>query len=134
MIEFRIDRRLGMAPYMQLIQQVRQALRLGHLSVGDRLPTARQVVAATAINPNTVLKAYRELERDGLVKAKQGVGTFVTRSLAGPDSTARTRLHDELTDWLARAARAGLEREDIEALVSATLDAHFPTTDDRTSS
>ena len=76
-IEFRIDRRSGVATYQQLVDQVEHALRLGLLQPGDRLPTAKEVVAATAINPNTVLKAYRELERNGLVEAKRGLGTFV---------------------------------------------------------
>ena len=80
-IEFRIDRRSGVATYVQIVQQTKQALRLGLLEPGDKLPTAREVVEATAINPNTVLKAYRELEREGLVEARRGLGTFVQASL-----------------------------------------------------
>ena len=80
-IEFHLDARSGVPPYQQLIRQVRHALRLGLLKEGDKLPTVKDVVARIAINPNTVLKAYRELEHDGLVTARQGVGTFVTRSL-----------------------------------------------------
>src|SRR5918998_6454602 len=80
-IEFHLDGRSGVAPYMQLIQQVRRALRLGLLAEGDQLPTVKDVVGGLAINPNTVLKAYRELEHQGLVTAKPGVGTFVTRTL-----------------------------------------------------
>ncbi len=83
MIEFTLDGRSGVSPYLQVVQQVRQALRLGLLREGDQLPTVKDVVATLAINPNTVLKAYRELERDGLVAARPGVGTFVTRTLAG---------------------------------------------------
>lgn len=86
-VEFRIDRRSGVATYLQIVQQTKQALRLGLLEPGDRLPTAREVVEATAINPNTVLKAYRELEREGLVEARRGLGTFVRRALG---STATT--------------------------------------------
>src|SRR5450755_757369 len=82
MIEFRLDARSGVAPYLQLVHQVRQALRLGMLREGDQLPTVKQVVAQVAMNPNTVLKAYRELEHEGLVAARPGLGTFVTRSLA----------------------------------------------------
>lgn len=82
-VEYRIDRRSGVATYLQIVQQTKQALRLGLLEPGDRLPTAREVVEATAINPNTVLKAYRELEREGLVEARRGLGTFVTRTLGG---------------------------------------------------
>jgi GntR family transcriptional regulator len=66
MIRFRVDGRSGVPPYLQIVQQVRQALRMGVLAVGDQLPSVREMVAATAINPNTVLKAYRDLERDGL--------------------------------------------------------------------
>lgn len=119
MIEFRIDRRSGVATYQQIVNQARHALRLGLLRPGDRLPTAREVVEATAINPNTVLKAYRELERDGLVEARRGLGTFVSASLAGPDDGA---LRAELADWVARARTAGLDREHVEALVQARLD------------
>ena len=79
MIRFRVDGRSAAPPYLQIVQQVRQALRMGVLDVGDQLPSVREVVAATAINPNTVLKAYRDLEREGLVAAASGRGTFVTR-------------------------------------------------------
>ncbi len=89
MIEFHLDGRSGVAPYMQLIQQVRQALRLGLLREGDRLPTIKDVVAKVAINPNTVLKAYRELEYEGLVTARPGVGTFVARTLNDERRRAR---------------------------------------------
>ena len=79
MIRFRVDGRSVAPPYLQIVQQVRQALRMGVLEVGDQLPSVREVVAATAINPNTVLKAYRDLEREGLVAAAAGRGTFVTK-------------------------------------------------------
>ena len=78
-IELHLDSRSGVSPYLQIVQQVRQALRLGLLREGDQLPTVKDVVARLAINPNTVLKAYRELEHAGLVGARPGVGTFVTR-------------------------------------------------------
>ncbi|HET6705873.1 GntR family transcriptional regulator [Amycolatopsis sp.] len=125
MIEFRIDRRSGVATYQQLIDQVEHALRLGLLHPGDRLPTAKEVVAATAINPNTVLKAYRELERNGLVEAKRGLGTFVSRSLAMPRDAAEGPLRDEIADWVRRAGQAGLGREDVAALMKAALDENF---------
>ncbi|MEU5420375.1 GntR family transcriptional regulator [Streptomyces sp. NPDC020667] len=126
MIVFRVDRRSGVATYLQLAHQVRQALRLGVLEPGDRLPTAKDVVAATAINPNTVLRAYRELEREGLVEPRPGQGTFVRRSLSRPATAADSPLRAELTDWVDRAREAGLEREDIAALAAAALDARFP--------
>jgi GntR family transcriptional regulator len=122
-VEYRVDRRSGVATYLQIVQQTKQALRLGLLRPGDQLPTAREVVAATAINPNTVLKAYRELEREGLVEARRGLGTFVRRSLgaAPADSPLRT----ELEAWAAKARAAGLERDDVAALFTSVLDTHF---------
>jgi GntR family transcriptional regulator len=121
LIEFCLDGRSGLSPYLQLIQQVRHALRLGVLREGDQLPTVKDVVAQLAINPNTVLKAYRELERDGLVTARPGVGTFVTRSLAGSTLAAHGPLRQELRGWMVKARRAGLDDESIEALFTTTF-------------
>ena len=118
MIEFSLDSRSGVSPYLQVVQQVRQALRLGMLREGDQLPTVKDVVARLAINPNTVLKAYRELERDGLVSARPGIGTFVTRSLTDASLAAHEPLRRELDRWLTKARRAGLDEESIEALFS----------------
>jgi DNA-binding transcriptional regulator YhcF (GntR family) len=120
-IEFWLDGRSGVAPYLQVAQQVRQALRLGLLREGDQLPTVKDVVARLAINPNTVLKAYKELERDGLVAARPGVGTFVTAAPAGVPPAALEPLRRDLRRWLAKARRAGLDDEAIEALVANTL-------------
>jgi GntR family transcriptional regulator len=116
MIEFRLDTGSGVSPYLQIVQQVRRALRLGLLHEGDQLPTVKEVVARVAINPNTVLKAYRELEHDGLVAARPGIGTFVTKTLADPSLAAHGPLRAELGRWLAKARRAGLDDESIEAL------------------
>ncbi|THA25127.1 GntR family transcriptional regulator [Streptomyces sp. RKND-216] len=127
MVEFRIDRRSGVATYVQIVRQVQQALRLGLLEPGDKLPTAREVVEATALNPNTVLKAYRELEREGLVEARRGLGTFVRRSLGSAPADSPYAV--ELADWTRRARRAGLEREDVAALFAAVLDREFPEED-----
>ena len=121
MIEFSLDGRSGVSPYLQVVQQVRQALRLGLLREGDQLPTVKDVVARLAINPNTVLKAYRELERDGLVAARPGIGTFVTRSLTDASLAAHEPLRQDLRRWLARARRAGLDEESIEALFMSTF-------------
>lgn len=121
MIEFHLDGRSGVAPYMQLIQQVRQAMRLGLLIEGDQLPTVKDVVAKVAINPNTVLKAYRELEYEGLVAPRPGVGTFVTRTLTDASLAAHEPLREELRAWLARARAAGLDAESIEALFVTTF-------------
>lgn len=120
-VEFRIDRRSGVATYLQIVQQTKQALRLGLLEPGDRLPTAREVVEATAINPNTVLKAYRELEYEGLVTKKPGVGTFVSSTLSDASLSEHEPLRQELRGWLTRARAAGLDEESIEALFLSTF-------------
>ncbi|MFF7634381.1 GntR family transcriptional regulator [Kitasatospora sp. NPDC008050] len=125
MVEYRIDRHSGVATYLQIVQQTKHALRLGLLEPGDRLPTAKEVVAATAINPNTVLKAYRELEREGLVEPRPGLGTFVLRSLAREEAGSDSPLRGELADWAARAHRAGLDREDVAALVATVVEQEF---------
>jgi DNA-binding transcriptional regulator YhcF (GntR family) len=120
-IEFHLDGRSGLSPYLQLVRQVHQALRLGLLCEGDQLPTVKEVVARLAINPNTVLKAYRELEHEGLVAARPGVGTFVTATLADTSLAAHGPLRQELQRWLAKARRAGLDDESIEALFVTTF-------------
>jgi len=115
-IEFELDQTSGVATYLQLVQQVHQALRIGVLEPGDRLPTAQQVVAKLVINPNTVHKAYRELEREGLVRARPGLGTFVTRSPSGIDPPTQARFLAGMNDWLRSARSAGLGPDDIEAI------------------
>jgi GntR family transcriptional regulator len=120
-IEFHLDPSSGVATYLQLVQQVKDALRLGILDVGDQLPTVREVVADLAINPNTVAKAYRDLEREGLVVARQGRGTFIASTLAPASVEHHVPLRRELLRWIAAAQRAGLEEESIRALISTTL-------------
>ncbi|HSZ36671.1 MAG TPA: GntR family transcriptional regulator [Acidimicrobiales bacterium] len=120
-IEFHLDSRSGVSPYLQIVQQVRQAMRLGLLHDGDQLPTVKEVVAQLAINPNTVLKAYRELEHEGLVSARPGVGTFITGSLAGESLAAHGPLRRALQTWIAKARRAGLDDESIEALFQSSF-------------
>src|SRR3954462_10000864 len=121
LIEFHLDGRSGVSPYQQLVRQVRHALRLGLLREGDQLPTVKDVVAQLAINPNTVLKAYRELEHDGLVAARPGVGTFVTRTLTDASLASHGPLRKDLARWLSKARLAGLDDESIEALFSSTF-------------
>lgn len=116
MIEFQLDATSGVATYLQLVQQVRQALQLGLLEPGDQLPTAQQVVAKLAINPNTVLKAYRDLEREGLVRPRPGLGTFVVATLPRIDPATQRRLLASMTRWLDSARSAGLGSDDIEAI------------------
>ncbi|WP_042424961.1 GntR family transcriptional regulator [Streptacidiphilus anmyonensis] len=130
MIEYHVRRRSGVPAYQQIVQQTEQALRLGHLQVGDKLPTAREVVAATAVNPNTVLRAYQELQRAGLVESTQGLGTFVVRVLGQAENSAAAGLREELTAWVGRARNAGLEREDVLALTASVVDREFPLADE----
>jgi GntR family transcriptional regulator len=120
-VQFHLDQRSGLPMYLQIVQQVKEALRLGLLDVGDQLPTVREVVASTAINPNTVAKAYRELERDGLVSGTPGRGTFITDTLAADSLQHHDELRRDLLAWLEQAQRAGMDEESILALVSRTL-------------
>lgn len=121
MIEFHLDGRSGVAPYLQLIQQVRQALRLGLLREGDQLPTVKDVSGSLAINPNTVLKAYRQLEYEGLAKAKPGVGTFVTKTLTDESIAAHQQLSQDLLRWYRKARAAGLDTESIDGIYQQTV-------------
>jgi GntR family transcriptional regulator len=107
--------------YLQLVQQVEQAMRLGYLTAGDRLPTVKDTVAALAINPNTVLKAYRELEHRGLAGGRPGQGTFVQGTLGRVSLAEQAELRRGLLSWLAAADAAGLDEAGIGALVSSTL-------------
>ncbi len=128
MIEFRLDSRTGVTTYLQLVQQVRHALRLGHLRPGDQLPTVREVVAKLAINPNTVLKAYRDLEREGLVAGRPGTGTFVRENVQIGPRAGQAALRSGLSRWMQRAREAGLDDTDLRALFEDALrqDAEYP--------
>ncbi|MHA5049689.1 GntR family transcriptional regulator [Streptomyces sp. SD15] len=124
-LEFRIDRRSGVPAFQQIVQQTKQALRLGVLVPGDRLPTAKEVSEISAVNPNTTLKAYRELEREGLVEPRPGQGTFVRRSLARPQTGTDSPLYGELVAWMSKAGAAGLEQEDVAALVASAMEKQY---------
>lgn len=121
MIEFHLDSRSGVPTYLQVVKQVRQALRLGLLREGDQLPTVREVVASLAINPNTVLKAYRELEHQGLAAARPGIGTFVTAKPIEVSPAVNALLREDLERWLAKARAAGADEESMEALFRDAL-------------
>ncbi len=121
MIDFHLNQASGVSPYLQLVRQVRQAMRLGLLREGDQLPTVKEVVGRLALNPNTVLKAYRELEHAGLVRARAGVGTFVTTTLSDASLPAHAPLRRDLQRWIVKARSAGLDDESIEALFEATF-------------
>ena|SRR5215467_11063649 len=121
MLTFHLDESSGVPAYLQLVQQVTHALRLGLLQVGDQLPSVREVVAALVINPNTVLKAYRELERMGLVASRQGRGTFVARTLGSAQLADLPELRRDLLRWLGRAGKAGLDADGVLALFMSTF-------------
>ena len=121
MIEFQLDTVSGVATYLQLVQQVHQALQLGILEPGDQLPTAQQVVAKLAINPNTVLKAYRDLEAKGLAAGRPGQGTFVQAGLSQVTLPELAGLHKSLLAWLAGADAAGLDENGMVALFTSAL-------------
>jgi GntR family transcriptional regulator len=120
-IEFRIERAGGVPAYVQLMQQVREALRVGWLKPGDQLPTVREVVVSCAVNANTVSKAYRELELAGLVESRRGSGTYIKATLGSGDPQAVARLRVQLARWVASARESGLEEEDMRALLGDVL-------------
>jgi GntR family transcriptional regulator len=120
-IEFRLDPSSGVPTYLQLVQQVEHALRLGYLKPGDQLPKVRDVVSLLAINPNTVLKAYRELETKGLAAGRPGQGTFVEATLSQVALPELAALRRSLLGWLGSAGDAGLDEDGIVALFSSAL-------------
>ena len=120
-VEFRLDPTSGVPTYLQIVQQVEHALRLGYLKPGDQLPKVREVVAALAINPNTVLKAYRDLEHKGLASGRPGRGTFIDASLGDATLPVLAELRRSLRTWLAEADAVGLDEDGIVALVTSTL-------------
>ena len=121
MIEFHLEARSGVPTYLQLVQQVRQAIRLGILRPGDQLPTVKEVVASLTINPNTVLRAYRELDLEGLVEGRRGVGTFVSSDLEPVRPDDVKELRSAVQRWVGRARAAGLDDESIAALFGDTV-------------
>jgi len=121
-IAFRLEPHSGVPTYLQLVQQVERALRLGYLEEGDQLPRVKDVVSSLSINPNTVLKAYRDLEQKGLIWARPGLGTFVLESLETVDKDEITSLQEELVEgWLRNAVAGGLDEADITALFASAL-------------
>jgi len=120
MINFHLDQRSGVPTYLQLVQQVRQAVRLGILQPGDQLPTVKDVVGSLAINPNTVLKAYRELDHEGLAVGRRGIGTFVADVPPSRPPDDWKALRTALQRWVDRARAAGLDDENIAALFADT--------------
>jgi GntR family transcriptional regulator len=123
-IQFHLDQKSGVSTYLQLVHQVRHAVRLGMLRPGDQLPTVKEVVASLAINPNTVLKAYRELEHEGLAAGRPGLGTFVTNTLGGPPPETHAMLRRSLDRWLQNAYAAGLDDDAVRALFETSMSAN----------
>jgi DNA-binding transcriptional regulator YhcF (GntR family) len=120
-VEFRLDAASGVPTYLQLVHQVEHALRLGYLTVGDQLPKVRDVVASLAINPNTVLKAYKELELKGLAAGRPGQGTFIQAGLSQVALPELTALRRSLSGWLTVANGAGLDEDGVVALFTSVL-------------
>jgi GntR family transcriptional regulator len=121
MIEFRLDTRSGVPAYLQIVQQVKRAVQMGLLQPGDQLPTLREAVEQIAVNPNTVLKAYRELERDRLVDGRRGQGTFLSLDVASTSPATHAALEAALVRWVRRARVAGFDDDGIEGLLSSAL-------------
>jgi GntR family transcriptional regulator len=122
MIHFRLDARSGVPPYRQLVDQVRQMVSLGLLQAGDQLPSVREVMRQITINPNTVHRAYRDLEAEGLVEGRQGRGTFVVEVGTPPTTPQRqAELHEDLDAWIEKAHLAGMDDEAIIALVTLAM-------------
>ncbi|MDQ2812159.1 MAG: GntR family transcriptional regulator [Actinomycetota bacterium] len=118
MFRFQLDGSSGVPPYLQLVHQVRQSLLLGYLREGDRLPTVKDVASDLVINPNTVVKAYRQLEHEGLAGGRPGQGTFITASSAEAAPDAQQALRGSLEEWLRAAEAAGLSDEAVTALIA----------------
>ena len=112
--EFRLDAASGVPVYRQLIDQVTGGMAAGSLEAGDQLPTVRQVAVDLSINPNTVVRAYRELEIRGVLETQQGTGTFISRQKVRRDEVERQRqLGQIVTDFVARAGAAGFTVEEL---------------------
>jgi GntR family transcriptional regulator len=118
MFRFQLDGTSGVPPYLQIVHQVRQSLLLGYLQHGDRLPTVKEVAGDLAINPNTVVKAYRQLEHEGLAGGRPGQGTFIAGTLAPDTPYDHEALRAGLERWLRDAGQAGLSDEAVTALIA----------------
>jgi DNA-binding transcriptional regulator YhcF (GntR family) len=120
-IAFYLDRGSGVPTYLQLVHQVDYALRLGFLTEGDQLPRIKDVTRSLAVNPDTVMKAYRELEMRGIAAGRPGLGTFI---VAAPDIAGlreMSALQRRLVSWLGDAAAVGIDETGMKALFAAAL-------------
>src|ERR1700735_936567 len=118
MFRFRLYRSSRVPPYLPLRHRVGQSLLLGYLQEGDRLPTVKDVAADLVINPNTVVKAYRQLEHEGLAGGRPGQGTFITATASPVPPAAQQDLRASLEAWLRAADEAGLDDEAVTALIA----------------
>jgi GntR family transcriptional regulator len=128
---FRVDTGSGVPIYRQLVQQVRRDVMLGRLRPGDQLPSVKEVVDSLSVNPNTVVKAFSELEHQGLVVRRQGIGTFVAASPSMTSVPVAPRLLGSLARWVDRARQDGLSPEQIRMLLEVALDEPAASQDDR---
>jgi len=113
-MEFFIDHKSGVPFYRQIIEMIKFGIARGDLATGDRLPTVRQLAVDLSINPNTVIRAYRELEIEGILETQQGSGTFIGNKKPEIDRLEKQRMLDQiLTDLLARASSYGLSIDDV---------------------
>jgi GntR family transcriptional regulator len=128
---FRVDTGSGVPIYRQLVQQVRRDVMLGRLRPGDQLPSVKEVVDSLSVNPNTVVKAFSELEHMGLVVRRQGIGTFVAASASMTSVPVAPRLLGSLARWVDRATQDGLSAEQIRMLLEVALDEPAASQDDR---
>jgi GntR family transcriptional regulator len=113
-VEFITDTKSGVPLYRQIIEQVKVAISGGELAAGDQLPTVRQLAVDLSINPNTVIRAYKELEIEGVLETQQGSGTFVSSQKPEIDELEKQRMLDQiLTNVLARASAYGLTLDDV---------------------
>jgi len=119
---FRIEAGSDVPIYRQLVQQVRRDVMLGRLRPGDQLPSVKDVVDALSVNPNTVVKAFGELEHQGVLVRRQGVGTFVAAAPSLASLAVEPKLQSALARWVDRARADGLSAEQIRMLVEVALD------------
>ncbi len=113
-MDFSIDPKSGVPFYRQIIEQVKYGIARGLLTPGDQLPTVRKLAADLSVNPNTVIRAYREMEIEGVLDTQQGSGTFVGNHRPEIDELERSRMLDQIiTEFLARASNYGLTLTEV---------------------
>ena len=125
---FTVDPRSGVPIYLQLIEQVKRSVAVGALAPGEQLPTVKQLALDLTINPNTVARAYRDLERDDVIETAPGRGSFI-RADGAQGVASQTRddvASDALSDAIREVKALGLSRSDVAALVQKTLERWFP--------